>query len=99
MDPVCQFHPAVALFVSSNRDGEFPRLMTVLDGLLGGGRSLMAGPWGNPGWSRADCALTAYLAYLPIFFADIDLSPWPAVQATIAATQARPAHQRALGSC
>lgn len=88
----------MALFVSSNRDGEFPRLMTVLDGLLGGGRSLMAGPW-DPGWSRADCALTAYLAYLPIFFADIDLSPWPAVQATIAATQARPAHQRALGSC
>lgn len=89
---------AVALFVPSNREREFPRLMTVLDGLLGGGRSLMAGPWGNPDWSVADCAVNAYLAYLPIFFAEIDLSPWPAVQATIAATQARPAYQRALGS-
>ena len=89
---------AVALFVPSNREREFPRLMTVLDGLLSGGHSLMAGPWGNPDWSVADCAVNAYLAYLPIFFAEIDLSPWPAVQATIAATQARPAYQRVMGN-
>ncbi|NDC34528.1 MAG: glutathione S-transferase [Synechococcaceae bacterium WB9_2_112] len=88
---------AVALFVPSNREREFPRLMGVLDGLLRGGRSLMAGPWGNPDWSVADCAVNAYLAYLPIFFAEIDLSPWPAVQATIAATQAREAYQRVMG--
>ena len=88
---------AVALFVPSNREREFPRLMGVLDGLLEGGRSLLAGPWGDPGWSVADCAVNAYLAYLPIFFPQIDLSPYPNVQATIAATQQRPAYQRVMG--
>ena len=88
---------AVALFVPSNREREFPRLMTVLDGLLAGGRSLLAGPWGNPTWTVADCAVNAYLAYLPIFFPQIDLSPYPNVQATIAATQARPAYRRVMG--
>ena len=89
---------AVALFVPSNREREFPRLMGVLDGLLQGGRSLLAGPWGDPGWSVADCAVNAYLAYLPIFFPQIDLSPYPNVQATIAATAARPAYQRAMAT-
>jgi len=88
---------AVALFVPANRDKEFPRLMGVLDGLLAGGRSLLAGAWGDPGWSVADCAINAYLAYLPIFFPQIDLSPYPNVQATIAATGARPAYQRVMG--
>ncbi len=88
---------AVALFVPANREKEFPRLMGVLDGLLAGGRSLMAGPWGNPSWTVADCAVNAYLAYLPIFFPQIDLSPYPHVQATIAATQARPAYRRVMG--
>ena len=88
---------AVALFVPANREREFPQLMGVLDGLLAGGRSLLAGPWGNPAWSVADCAVNAYLAYLPIFFPQIDLTPYPNVQATIAATQARPAYQRGKG--
>ena len=88
---------AVALFVPSNREKEFPRLMGVLDGLLAGGRSLLAGPWGDPGWGVADCAVHAYLAYLPIFFPQIELSPYPNVQATIAATGARPAYQRVMG--
>ena len=89
---------AVALFVPSNREREFPRLMGVLDGLLAGGRSLLAGPWGDPGWSVADCAVHAYLAYLPIFFPQIDLAPYPNVQAVIAATGQRPAYQRVMGS-
>jgi glutathione S-transferase len=88
---------AVALFVPANREREFPKLMGVLDGLLAEGRSLLAGPWGNPNWTVADCAVNAYLAYLPIFFPQIELSPWPNVQATIAATQARPAYRRGMG--
>jgi glutathione S-transferase len=88
---------AVALFVPANREKEFPRLMGVLDGLLAGGRSLLAGPWGDPGWNVADCAVNAYLAYLPIFFPQIDLNPYPNVQATIAATGARAAYQRVMG--
>ena len=87
----------MALFVPSNREREFPQLMGVLDGLLAGGRSLLAGPWGDPAWSVADCAVNAYLAYLPIFFPQIDLTPYPNVQATIAATPARPAYPRGMG--
>jgi glutathione S-transferase len=88
---------AVALFVPANREREFPHLLGVLDGLLASGRSLLAGPWGDPAWSVADCVVNAYLAYLPIFFPQIDLTPYPNVQATIAATQARPAYQRGMG--
>ena len=83
---------ATALFVPSNRDKEFPRLMGVLNGLLDGGKPLMGGSWGV-----ADCAVNAYLAYLPMFFPDLDLSPYPAVQANIAATQGRPAYRKVMG--
>jgi glutathione S-transferase len=38
------------------------------------------------------------LAYLPIFFPQIDLSPYPHVQATIDATQRRPAYQTVMAS-
>lgn len=82
---------ATALFVPANREREFPRLMEVLDG------KLAEGPLLGGDWSVADCAVNAYLAYLPIFFPQIDLSPYPNVQATIAATQQRPAYQRVMG--
>jgi glutathione S-transferase len=84
---------AVALFVPSNREREFSRLMDVLDGLLASDQPLVGESWG-----AADCAVQAYLAYLPIFFPQIDLAPWPGVQATIARAQANPAYQRAMGS-
>lgn len=83
---------ATALFVPANREREFPRLMTSLNGLLAGGTPLLEG-----GWGAADCAVQAYLAYLPVFFPQIDLSPYPAVQAVIAAAQASPAFQRGMG--
>jgi glutathione S-transferase len=82
---------ATALFVPSNREREFPRLMEVLD------RKLGEGPLMGGAWSVADCAVNAYLAYLPIFFPQIDLSPFPQVQATIVATQQRPAYQLVMG--
>ena len=82
---------ATALFVPSNREREFPRLMTVLND------QLAAGPLMGGAWSVADCAVNAYLAYLPIFFPQIDLTPYPNVQATIEATQQRPAYQRVMG--
>jgi len=90
-----------ALFVAANREREFPRLMTVLDGLLAGGHSLLADPgeaedWEEPGWGAADCAVQSYLAYLPVFFPELDLSPYPHVQATIEAVRARPAYQRSM---
>ncbi|MDA0726002.1 MAG: glutathione S-transferase family protein [Cyanobacteria bacterium] len=82
---------ATALFVPSNREREFPRLMEVLD------RKLASGPLMGGDWGVADCAVNAYLAYLPIFFPQIDLGPYPQVQATIAATQQRAAYQRVMG--
>ena len=82
---------ATALFVPSNREREFPRLMEVLD------RKLADGPLMGGDWGVADCAVNAYLAYLPIFFPQIDLSPYPQVQATISATQQRAAYQRVMG--
>ena len=84
---------AVALFVPANREREFPKLMGVLDGLLATGQPLVGEQWG-----AADCAVQAYLAYLPIFFPQIDLEPWPVVRAAIASAQASPAYQRAIGS-
>ena len=48
-------------------------------------------------WGVADCAVNAYLAYLPMFFPDLDLGSYPAVQANIAATQARPAYRKVMG--
>jgi glutathione S-transferase len=84
---------AVALFVPSNREREFPRLMGVLDGLLATGQPLVGEQWG-----AADCAVQAYLAYLPMFCRDLDLSGWPKVQAAVQATGARPAYQAAMGA-
>ena len=82
---------ATALFNPSQRETEFPRLLDQLEPLLVPGGSITGGDWGV-----ADCAINAHLAYLPIFFPQIDLSPWPAVEATIRLTQERPAYQQAM---
>jgi len=83
---------AIALFVPSNREREFPRLMQQLDHQLASGRPLVGDTWG-----AADCAVTAYLAYLPIFFPKEDLSPYPVIQQRIAETRQRPAYRKVMG--
>lgn len=83
---------AIALFVPSNREREFPRLMEELNRQLGSGGPLVGNRWG-----AADCAVSAYLGYLPIFFPQEDLTPYPAVQELITATQHRPAYRRVMG--
>ena len=83
---------AIALFVPSNREREFPRLIEELNRQLQPGRPLVGDQWG-----AADCAVTAYLAYLPIFFPKEDLSPYPAIQSLITSTQQRPAYRKAMG--
>jgi glutathione S-transferase len=85
-----------AMFLAASKPEELQRLLGALDGFLGKG-SLLAGAWGDPHWSAADCAVQAYLGYLPMFCRDFDLSPYPQVQATIAAIQSRPAYQAAVG--
>lgn len=73
-------------------------LLSVLDGLLVDGGSLLDVPGAaNPvAWGAADCAVEAYLAYLPLFCPQVDLAPYPQVQARIAAVQQRPAYQQAM---
>jgi glutathione S-transferase len=84
-----------AMFLAASKPEELQRLLRALEGLLGEG-SLLKGTWGDPGWSAADCAVQAYLAYIPLFCRDLDLSPFPGIAASISATQARPAYQAAM---
>lgn len=85
-----------AMFAASSRPQELVRQLGILDRLLAGGQSLLAPLADAPAWGAADCAVQAYLAYLPLFCKDVDLSPFPAVQANIAATNARPAYRKAM---
>jgi glutathione S-transferase len=86
-----------AMFAAATRPDDLSRQLQVLDGLLSGGRSLLASIPEAPAWGAADCAVQAYLAYIPLFCKDVDLSPFPTVQATIAATNVRAAYRKAMG--
>ena len=69
--------------------------MEVLHRQLAEGRLLMEGEPGS--WGVADCAVNAYLAYLPIFFPQLDLQAFPNGRATITATQGRSSYRRGMG--
>ena len=84
-----------AMFLAASKPEELTRLLDALESQMGEG-SLLAGAWGDPGWGVADCAVQAYLAYIPMFCRDLDLAAWPRLQACIAATAARPAYQAAM---
>jgi glutathione S-transferase len=86
-----------AMFLASSRPQEIQRQLAALDPLLANGRSLLASIGGAPAWGAADCAVQGYLAYLPLFCKELDLAPYPAVQASIAATTAREAYKTAMG--
>ena len=83
---------SIALFVPSSRKRDFPRLMAVLDQQLDPDRPLVGHCWG-----AADCAVQAHLAYLPLFYPEMDLSPYPAVEEVIRRTHARPAYRQVMG--
>ena len=83
---------SISLLVPSHREKEFPRFMKELDQQLGTDQPLVGNLWG-----AADCAIQAYLAYLPLFFPHVDLDPYPSIQATIKAVVGRPAYQKAMG--
>lgn len=83
---------SISLLVPSHREKEFPRLMKELDQQLGTDQPLVGNLWG-----AADCAIQAYLTYLPLFFPHVDLDPYPSIQATIKAVVGRPAYRKAMG--
>ena len=86
-----------ALVSASTRPEELIRQLGVLEPLMATGNSLLAALPEAPAWGAADCAVQAYLAYLPLFCKEIDLSPFPAIQATIGATQGRGSYRTAMG--
>jgi len=45
----------------------------------------------------ADCAVQAHLSYLPLFFPELDLSPYPVIQAVIESTHLLPAFRLVMG--
>lgn len=86
-----------AMVAAADRPEELTRQLTVLDPLVADGRSLLAPLGETPSFSAADCAVWAYLAYIPLFCKQLNLSPFPGVRGSIEATQARPAYRRAMG--
>ena len=82
---------SIALFVPSSRKRDFPRLMAVLDQQLDPDQPLVGHCWG-----AADCAVHAHLAYLPLFYPEMDLSPYPAVEEVIRRTHGRPAYRQVM---
>jgi len=87
-----------AMFQAADRPDDLARQLAVLNERLSQDTSLLSGAWGPVPWGAADCAVQSYLAYLPMFCSGVDLSPYAAIQASIAATNQRPAYQEAMGS-
>lgn len=86
-----------ALVAAAARPEELTRQLAVLDPLVAEGRSLLAPLGEAASFSAADCAVWAYLAYIPLFCKQLDLSPFPGVRASIESTLARPAYRKAMG--
>jgi glutathione S-transferase len=88
-----------ALIQAAGKPEELQRQLATLDQLLSAGPSLLGAcaASGEASWGAADCAVQAYLSYLPLFCPQVDLSPFPQVQASIEATRQRPAYQLAMG--
>ena len=82
---------AFAIFVPDQKQKVLPRLLKHLDQQLN--RGFLVGQ----AWGAADCAVTAYLAYIKLFFPQEDLSAYPAVQGLIEATQQRAAYKKVMG--
>lgn len=87
-----------AMVAAGQRPQALTQLLEVLDPLLASAGSLLGGLEADgPGaLSAADCALRAYLAYLPLFCPQVDLTPYPAIRAAITATGERQVYRRVM---
>ena len=83
---------AIALFVPSNKEREFPRLMATLNDIYTKKQFLV-----GDCWTAADCAVNAYLGYLPIFYPKEDLSAYHAIQALNERTRSNPNYRTIMG--
>ena len=82
---------AFAIFVPDQKVKVLPRLLKQLD------EQIQQGFLVGDAWGAADCAVTAYLAYIKLFFPQDDLSAYPAVAGLIEATRQRPAYRTVMG--
>ena len=82
---------AFAIFVPDQKTKVLPRLLKQLNMQLSEGFLV-----GNT-WGAADCAVTAYLAYIKLFFPNEDLSPYPQIDLLIEETKRRPAYKKVMG--
>ncbi len=82
---------AFAIFVPEQKTKVLPRLLKQLNMQLSEGFLV-----GNA-WGAADCAVTAYLAYIKLFFPNEDLTPYPQIDLLIEETKQREAYKKAMG--
>ena len=82
---------AFAIFVPDQKTKVLPRLLKQLNIQLSEGFLV-----GNS-WGAADCAVTAYLAYIKLFFPDEKLSAYPQIDSLIEETKRRPAYRKVMG--
>ena len=80
---------AIAIFVPSNKERELPRLMATLNDIYNKKKFLV-----GECWTAADCAVNAYLGYLPIFYPNEDLSAYPEIQAVNELTRSNPNYKK-----
>ena len=82
---------AFAIFVPDQKSKVLPRLLNQLNEKLS--KNFLVGD----SWGAADCAVTAYLAYIKLFFPNEDLSSYPRIEALIEETSKRPAYRKVMG--
>ncbi len=82
---------AFAIFVPDQKVKVLPRLLKQLN------KQLSEGFLVNQHWGAADCAVTAYLAYIKLFFPNEDLSIYPKINSLIEEANQRPAYRKVMG--
>ena len=82
---------AFAIFVPDQKLKILPRLLTQLNKQLS--ESFLVGH----DWGAADCAVTAYLSYIKLFFPNEDLSMYSKINSLIEETKQRPAYRKVMG--
>ena len=58
---------------------------------------ILSVPWLADCWVGADCAVQAHLSELSLFFPELDLSPYPVIEAVIERTRLRPVFRLVMG--
>jgi len=82
---------AFAIFVPDQKIKVLPRLLQQLDSQMKHG--FLTGD----NWGAADCAVTAYLAYIKLFFPNENLTNYPTINNLIESTNQRSAYKKAMG--